>query len=130
MEVMGWMHKGIKFVFKNFIVSLLICSFISSQKVYEFTEEQVLGLYNSIQQLEYADSINTSIIVNLNEQIDLYTQYIFSDSIIIAEQQKQLQLKDDVIKQIKPAWHDNKYLWYTYGIVSVIIPVWLVGQLK
>ena len=33
------------------------------------------------------------------------------------------------IKLVKPKWYDNKYLWYTYGIASAIIPIYLASQI-
>ena len=112
------------------IFILLICSFSFSQKTYEFTEEEVTNLFNSITELEYADSVNAAIIVNLKQQINTYEQQITDTDVIIAEQQKQLELKDELIKQIKPRWYEHKYLWYGYGVASVIIPIHLAGQLK
>ena len=109
---------------------ILICCFAFTQKSYEFTEQEVMELFNSITELEHADSINNNIITNLKQQITLYEQQIINNDTIIAEQQKQLNLKDDLIKEIKPKWYEHKYLWYGYGIVSVIVPIRLVGKLK
>ena len=115
---------------KLFLVLLLTFSFLFPQKTYEFTEEEVKSLYNSIQELENADSLNQKIIENLNEQIYMYIQQTEIDSTIIENYKEQLRIKDDMIKTIKPAWHDNKYLWYSMGIVSMIVPIWAVGQIK
>jgi hypothetical protein len=43
---------------------------------------------------------------------------------------EQLRIKDEMIKTIKPKWYDNKYLWYAGGVLSMILPIWGVGQLK
>ena len=109
---------------------LLIVSMLIPQQTYTFTEEEVKSLYNSIQQLEQSDSLNQKIIENLNEQIYMYIQQNETDSQIIDNYIEQLKLKDDLIKEIKPKWHENKYLWYSMGIASMIVPIWAVGQLK
>ena len=115
---------------KLFLVLLLTFSFLFPQKTYTFTEEEVKSLYASIQELENADSLNQKIIENLNEQIYMYIQQTEIDSTIIENYIEQLKLKEDYIKELKPKWYDNKYLWYSMGIASMIIPIWAVGQIK
>ena len=115
---------------KQFLILLLIFSFLLPQTTYEFTEEEVKSLYASIQELENADSLNQKIIENLNEQIYMYIQQTEIDSTIIENYKEQLALQEEMIKTIKPAWYDNKYLWYSMGIVSMIVPIWAVGQIK
>ena len=117
-------------MFKNLLSILLIISILLPQKTYEFTEEEVQIFYSSIQELEFADSTNQKIIENLNEQIYMY---IHSDSLYqgqIEQYEKQIELQKAMIKEVKPKWYDNKYIWYTYGVLSMILPVWAVGQVK
>ena len=115
---------------KPFLVLLLIFSFLFPQKTYTFTEEEVQSLYASIQELENADSLNQKIIENLNEQIYMYIQQTEIDSGIIENYKEQLAIQEEMIKTIKPAWYDNKYLWYSMGIASMIVPIWGIGQIK
>ena len=117
-------------VAKNILSILLVIGLLFPQKTYEFTEEEVQSLYSSIQELEFADSTNQKIIENLNEQIYMYIQQTEIDSTIIENYKEQLELKDEVIKNIKPTWYDNKYLWYSMGIASMIVPIWAIGQIK
>ena len=109
---------------------LITIGLIFPQKTYEFTEEEVKSLYSSIQELENTDSTNQKIIKNLNEQIYMYIQQTEIDSTIIENYKEQLAIQEDMIKTIKPAWYDNKYLWYSMGIASMIVPIWAVGQIK
>ena len=115
---------------KKIMIIFIIVGLLFPQKTYEFTEEEVKSLYNSIQELENADSTNQKIIENLNEQIYMYIQQTEIDSTIIENYIEQLKLKEDYIKELKPKWHENKYLWYSMGIVSMIVPIWGIGQLK
>ena len=115
---------------KTILIILLTVGLIFPQNTYEFTEEEVKSLYNSIQELENADSSNQKIIENLNEQIYMYIQQTEIDSTIIENYIEQLKLKEDYIKELKPKWYDNKYLWYSMGIASMIVPIWAVGQIK
>ena len=115
---------------KQYLVFLIIFSLIFPQTTYEFSEEEVKSLYASIKTLENADSTNQKIIRNLNEQIYMYIQQTEIDSSIIEDYKKQLEIKDEMIKTIKPKWYDNKYLWYAGGVLSMILPIWAVGQVK
>ena len=115
---------------RNFISIILMVGILLPQKTYEFTEEEVNALYNSIQELENNDNTNQKIIKNLNEQIQMYIQQTEIDSTIIENYKEQLAIQEDMIDTIKPAWHENKYLWYSMGIASMIVPIWAVGQIK
>ena len=109
---------------------LIVISLLFPQKTYTFTEEEVKTLYSSIQELENADSLNQKIIENLESQIYMYIQQTETDSLIIENYKEQLALQEEMIKEVKPKWYDNKYLWYSYGILSMIVPIWAVGQIK
>ena len=114
----------------KFISILVIVGLLFPQKTYEFTEEEVKSLYSSIQELENADSLNTKIIENLESQIYMYIQQTETDSLIIESYKEQIELQEEMIKEVKPKWYDNKYLWYSYGILSMIVPIWAIGQIK
>ena len=118
----------------NKLVSfLLIFSLLFPQEVCEgecYTDEEAQNIELYITELEQKDGNNSKIIKNLNEQIQLYIQQTEIDSGIIENYKEQLAIQEDMIKTIKPAWYDNKYLWYSMGIVSMIVPIWAVGQIK
>ena len=112
---------------------LLIFSLLFPQEVCEgecYTDEEAQNIELYITELEQKDGNNSKIINNLNEQIQLYIQQTEIDSGIIENYKEQLALQEEMIKTIKPAWYDNKYLWYSMGIVSMIVPIWAVGQIK
>lgn len=118
------------FKFYNWLPLFLICSLLLPQKIYEFTEEEVMELYNTIQELEYADSTNQKIIGNLESQIYMY---IKSDSLFnaqIEDYKKQLQYKDEMINLVKPQWYENKYLWFGLGVFVTAGSVHLAGQIN
>ena len=117
-------------MFKKLFILLISISVIFPQQTFEFTEEEVMELYSAIQNLEYSDSLNQKIIENLNEQIYMYIHQTEIDSTIINNYIEQLKLKEEFIKELKPKWYNNKYLWYSYGILSMVIPIWAVGQIK
>ena len=95
-----------------------------------YTDEEAQNIELYITELEQNSSSDSLIIGNLQEQLQLYLQQTNIDSTIIENYIEQLKLKEDYIKELKPKWYDNKYLWYSMGIVSMIIPIWAVGQIK
>ena len=112
---------------------LLIFSLLFPQEVCEgecYTDEEAQNIELYITELEQNSSRDSLIINNLNGQLQLYLQQTNIDSTIIENYKEQLRLNEDLIKELKPKWYDNKYLWYSMGIVSMIVPIWGIGQIK
>ena len=112
---------------------LLIFSLLFPQEVCEgecYTDEEAQNIELYITELEQNGSRDSLIINNLNDQLQLYLQQTNIDSTIIENYIEQLKLKEEFIKELKPKWYDNKYLWYSMGIASMIVPIWAVGQIK
>ena len=117
----------------KFISLLLIFSFLIPQEPCDgecYTDEEVQNIESYITKLEYTHKYDSLFVKNLEEQIELNLQRIDIDSTIIENYIEQLKLKEDYIKELKPNWYDNKYLWYSMGIVSMIVPIWAAGQIK
>jgi len=112
---------------------LLIFSLLHPQEVCDgecYTDEEAQNIELYITELEQKSGSDSLIIGNLQEQIQLYLQQTNIDSTIIENYIEQLKLKEDYIKELKPKWYDNKYLWYTLGVASMIVPIWGIGQIK
>ena len=112
---------------------LLIFSLLFPQEVCEgecYTDEEAQNIELYITELEQNGSRDSLIIGNLQEQLQLYLQQTNIDSTIIENYIEQLKLKEDYIKELKPKWHENKYLWYSMGFLSMVVPIWAVGQIK
>ena len=114
---------------KRFIYCLLISlTFLMSQEPCEGTclsEEQTINITNSIKELEFKDSTNTTIISNLNGQIKLYMEQHANDSLLIDLNMKKSQLLNEriklynqLVKEVKPKWYENKWLWFTLGVIT------------
>ena len=117
----------------KFISLLLIFSFLIPQEPCEgecYTDEEAQNIELYITELEQNSSRDSLIINNLNGQLQLYLQQTNIDSTIIENYIEQLKLKEDLIKELKPKWHENKYLWFSMGILSTLIPIWAIGQIK
>ena len=125
---------------KRFIYCLLISlTFLMSQEPCEGTclsEDEAINLANSLKSLEHRDSTNTIIISNLNDQIKLYMEQHANDSLLISlNEQKsillndRIKLYDDLIKEVKPKWYENKWLWFTIGVVTTAVTLKLESDI-
>lgn len=125
---------------KRFIYCLLISlTFLMSQEPCEGTclsDEQTINITNSLKELEHKDSTNTLIISNLNDQIKLYMEQHANDSLLIdlnIQKSKlldgRIKLYDDLVKEIKPKWYENKWIWFGLGVVFTAGSVKLAGEL-
>ena len=104
---------------------------------YIFTAEEALEIDNYIQELEQKDSLNIKIIKNLENQIYMYIQQSVNDSTIIDLKRLEIQslkyqveLHQDLIKEISPKWYNNKWMWFAFGIISTYSSVYLAGQIS
>ena len=125
---------------KRFIYCLLISmTFLMNQEPCEGTclsEEETINITNSLKEFEFKDSTNTTIISNLNDQIKLYMKQHANDSLLVdLNKQKSFLLNErillynELIKEVKPKWYENKWLWFTIGIFTTATAVHLAGQI-
>ena len=125
---------------KKFLFFLIICSnLILTQEPCEGTclsEEQTINITNSLKELEFKDSTNTIIISNLNDQIKLYIEQHANDSLLISlNEQKsvllneRIKLYNDLVKEVKPKWYENKWLWFSLGVITTAGSIKIAGEL-
>ena len=125
---------------KRFIYCLLISlTFLMSQEPCEGTclsEDEAINIANSLKSLEHRDSTNTLIISNLNDQIKLYIEQHANDSLLIDLNIQKSKLLDDriklyneLVKEVQPKWYENKWLWFTIGVITTAGSVKLAGEL-
>ena len=125
---------------KRFIYCLLISlTFLMSQEPCEGTclsEEETINITNSLKELEFKDSTNIEIISNLNGQIKLYMEQHANDSLLISLNKHKsvllndkIKLYDELVKQVKPKWYENKWLWFGLGVVFTAGSVKLAGEI-
>ena len=105
-------------------------------KTYTFTEEEVLGFTNTIKELELKDSLNVSLVEDLESQLKLFEENSVIGSMLIANKTNQINLLKDTtklleqkVKLVQPKWYENKWLYFTYGVVLTATSVKLAGQI-
>ena len=117
-------------------VGLLFAQDVSEPKTYSFTEEQVLGFTNAIKELELKDSLNVSLVEDYEAMVKRLEATAVIDSMLIANKTTQLTLLKDTnklleqkVKLVQPKWYENKWLYFTYGVVLTATSVKLAGQI-
>ena len=121
------------------IYILLLVGFLygqSEEKTISVPKSDVIEWANKLKQYEVSDSLQTSLISDLELQVKKLEENSTLDSLIISTRVHQIDLLKETtelykekVKVVKPKWHENKWLWFTYGVVATSTSVWLTGQL-
>ena len=117
-----------KVFFKFYIFIYMIMSIGFTQE-FTLTEQQVDELFNKITECEKTDSLNTNYIKLLESQQQELTLLNNDFKLKIENLDKQILLQEDRIKEISPKWYDNRWIWFTLGILTTAGTVHLAGQL-
>ena len=115
------------------LIFILLFSFSITQELCEgtcFSEEEVVNITNNIKELQFDVEKYKEIEVNLNSQIQTYIEQERLNQLLVEDYKKQLEMSEEMIKLVKPKWHENKYLWFFGGIIITSGSVYLAGQIK
>ena len=122
---------------KRLILSLTLIGLLFSQdKTYTFTEEEVVNMGNKVKELEQT-------VENQSEQLGIYSELMKKyenqtqiDSMLISFKTQQVNILKDrevlyekQIKLIKPKWYENKWLYFTFGVIATSVSVKLAGEI-
>ena len=125
-----------RYIIYILFVGLLFAQDVQEPKTYSFTEEQVLGFTNAIKELELKDSLNVSLVSDYEAMVKRLEATAAIDSMLIANKTTQLTLLKDTnklleqkVKLVRPKWYENKWLYFTYGVVLTATSVKLAGQI-
>ena len=117
-------------------VGLLFAQDVQEPKTYSFTEEQVLGFTNAIKELELKDSLNVSLVADYEAMVKRLEATAAIDSMLISNKTTQIDLLKDTnklleqkVKLVRPKWYENKWLYFTYGVLMTATSVKLAGQI-
>ena len=122
---------------KRLILSLTLIGLLFSQdKTYTFTEEEVVTMGNKVKGLEQT-------VENQSEQLGIYSELMKKyenqtqiDSMLISFKTQQVNILKDrevlyekQIKLIKPKWYENKWLYFTFGVIATSASIKLAGEI-
>ena len=119
--------------FFNWLLVFIVSSIVFTQESCDghcLSDDQLNTIMNDVKRLEFDLEKQVKISENLDSQIYMYIQ---SDSLYksqIEDYKKQLEMSEEMIKLVKPKWHENKYLWFFGGILITSGSVYLAGQIK
>ena len=105
-------------------------------RIRELSDEEIKGIYKNIKLLQVEnDSLKQINNIN-NVLITKYEVQAKTDSLLLVKKNEYIELLnnkttllEEQVKVVKPKWYDNKYLWYGYGIFSIVVPVWITSQI-
>ena len=90
-----------------------------------FTGSEIQEIELHISTLEQSDSLNVIEINELKEMIKLYEEKDKNSQVYLTLQIQKNKLLDDriklyneLVKEVKPKWYENKWLWFTIGVVT------------
>ena len=68
--------------------------------------------------------------------IDLYEQKSINDKLWLDLQTQKIKLLDerivlynDLIKEVEPKWYENRWLWFSLGIICTASSIKLAGEI-
>ena len=115
------------------LLFILLMSFTFTQEPCDgtcFSEQEVVNITNNIKELEFKLEKGLEIEANLNSQIQTYIEQERLNQLLVEDYKKQLEMSEEMIKLVKPKWHENKYLWFFGGVIITSGSVYLAGQIK
>tara|TARA_Y100000310_G_scaffold105335_1_gene103778 strand:+ start:2228 stop:2605 length:378 start_codon:yes stop_codon:yes gene_type:complete len=122
-------------MFKSKIIFciLFMISFLISQTTW--TDDEILNISNTIKQLEVSDSLKTEKIETLETLIRVYERQIELDSLYVNYKDKKLDvlqeridLLEEQIDFMEPGWYDSKYIWFGYGVLTILVSSKIVQE--
>ena len=112
---------------KLLLILLVSCSFLSSQGL---SDEDIVKLAAALKQQK-------ELIAAYEVQVANYEEKVVADSVVISNQDSlikdlELQVKNykKYSKNVKPSWYENKWLYYSYGVLTVVGNIWLYDKVK
>lgn len=108
----------------------------SQEKVYTFTEEEVVNMGNKVKELQQTVENQTEQISVYEELMKKYENQAEIDSMLISFKTQQIDILKDrevlyekQIKLVKPKWYENKWLYFTFGVIATSTSIKLAGQI-
>jgi hypothetical protein len=125
-----------RYIIYILFAGLLFAQDIQEPKTYSFTEEQVLGFTNAIKELELKDSLNVSLVSDYEMMVKRLESNAAIDSMLIENKtvqinllKEQTDLLNQKVKLVRPKWYENKWLYFTFGVMATAGSVKLAGQI-
>ena len=117
----------------------LMFSFVFTQEPCEgtcYTSEEEINIENHISTLEQHNELNLVKIKELEGMMKLYEEKDLNNQVYLDLQiQKnkllddRIKLYNDLVKEVKPKWYENKWLWFSLGVITTAGSIKIAGEL-
>jgi len=121
---------------KKLILMLTMFGLLFSQdKVYTFSEEEVVNMGNNVKELQQTVETQSEQLGIYDELMKKYENQAQIDSMLISFKTQQVDILKDrevlyekQIKLIKPKWYENKWIYFTLGAIATAGSIKLAGE--
>ena len=112
---------------KLLLIILLSCSFLNSQGL---SDEDMVKLANAIKNQKELIAAYEVQVVNYEEKVAADSVVISNQDSLIKDLELQVENYKKYSKNVKPSWYENKWLYYSYGVLTVVGNIWLYDKVN
>ena len=112
---------------KLLLIILLSCSFLNSQ---ELSDEDMVKLATALKQQKELIAAYEVQVINYKEKVIADSVVINNQDSLIMDLELQVENYKKYSKNVKPSWYENKWLYYSYGVLTVVGNIWLYDKVK
>ena len=112
---------------KLLLILLVSCSFLSSQGL---SDEDMVKLAAALKQQKELIAAYEVQVANYEEKVATDSVVISNQGILIVGLEEQVENYRKYSKNVKPAWYENKWIYYSYGVLTVVANIWLYDKVK
>ena len=112
---------------KLLLILLVSCSFLSSQGL---SDEDIVKLAAALKQQKELIAAYEVQVANYEEKVATDSVVISNQGILIVGLEEQVKNYKKYSKNVKPSWYENKWLYYSYGVLTVVGNIWLYDKVK
>ena len=115
---------------KQLIFAILFPITVFGQTVSDtcFTEQQLINISETLNELYYQDSVNNALIYQQDAVIQKQDELLQLDSLHLQFKQQQVDLLEENInlyvkqqKHLQPKWYNHKFIWFSVGILTTVL---------
>ena len=112
---------------KLLLIILLSCSFLNSQGL---SDKDMVKLANAIKNQKELIAAYEVQVVNYEEKVAADSVVISNQDSLIKDLELQVENYKKYSKNVKPSWYENKWLYYSYGVLTVVGNIWLYDKVN
>ena len=112
---------------KLLLIMLVSCSFLNSQGL---TDKELVKLAATLKQQTELIAAYEVQVINYKEKVSVDSVVISNQDSLIEDLELQVENYKKYSKNVKPAWYENKWLYYSYGVLTVVGNIWLYDKVK